>query len=199
MNINRLEIKNIPLYNYWSGEYLCSEAQPVIDGIPLGDHINNALKNSSVRLDYDCKLLRLTFYHGLEFEYCDRFMEKLLSLKSDAVIPILLCDDDTDFTCTVITAKIRYSDNSVFWDSIGLVSQISEAFRPHDDDSRECFEEQMFERLCSDYFPFLQQQENITVIYRPQWEFDRSAYEKMLGFYTHTDPVNIKESLLPEL
>lgn len=124
MCVNRLEIKNAALRNYWDGRYLCQEAQIVIDGSFLGDYINAAARNKKVSgLDnYDHKLLALTFSPGLDFEYCDRFMEKILAERREAVIPILLCDGDMDFTCLTVTAKMRFDESYAYWDEIGHVT-----------------------------------------------------------------------------
>ena len=228
--MNRLELKNIPLYNYWNGEYLCYAAQPVIDGTVLGDHINTAFKEcDSENLDYDCKLLALTFSPGLESKYCDRFMKWLLTEKSDAVIPILLCDGDTDFTCLVITAKVRTENYSIFWDEIGIVknsfdfqdpqfgilhtdSYSDEDWEKYSDIAFESpdspilkswylhnYQEEMFRRLKNGYFPFLQNSENIKVICRPKWQFDRTAYKKMLSFYSYANAIDAYEDMLPKL
>ncbi|MGN0696579.1 MAG: hypothetical protein ACI4J5_07450 [Oscillospiraceae bacterium] len=120
--MNRLEIKNAALFNYWDGRYLCHEAQIVIDGVFLGDYIDSAVRKEKLQYDYDSKLLALTFSPGLDFEYCDRFMEKILAEHREAVIPILLCDGDMDFTCTTVTAKMRFDESYAYWDEIGFVT-----------------------------------------------------------------------------
>lgn len=227
--VNRLEIKNIPVHNFWNGRYLCHCVMPVIDGIPLGEHINEAFKASeTAQLNYDCKLLTLTFSNELE-EYCSRFMSWVTNSRKDGVIPILVCDDDNDFTCTVITAKVRYENSFVYWDEISLVNNSFDerdpsfgilytdgysdkewekysdiAFEAHDSEIlkkwySENYCEEMFLRLKNGYFPFLQDKENTTVICRPKWQFDITAYEKMLGFFSQADIIDAYEDTLPKL
>lgn len=227
--MNRLEVKNVPLHNYWDGKYLCHCAVPVIDGKTLGDHINEAFRVSeTVKLNYDCNLLTQAFSYEIE-EYCFRFMEWVINSRIDGVIPILVCDGDNDFTCTVITAKVRYDDFFVYWDEISLVNKYFDetdprfgilytesyldkdwekysdiAFESPDSDAfkkwcSENYLEEMFRRLKNGYFPFLQNRENTTVICRPKWQFNRTAYEKMLDFFLHADSIDAYENSLPSL
>ncbi len=38
-------------------------------------------------------------------------------------VPILLCPDDMDLSCTIIVAKVFYTHNEVIWDKIGIVNK----------------------------------------------------------------------------
>lgn len=219
MCVNRLEIKNAALRNYWDGRYLCHEAQIVIDGVFLGDYINSAVKKEKLQYNYDSKLLALTLSPGLDFEYCDRFMEKILAQRREAVIPILLCDGDMDFTCTTVTVKMRFDESYAYWDEIGFVtgrfaddraygilytdSYTDEDWQKYGDNIAlekvgslkwrdwigENFQEEHFRRLCNYYYPFLQHKENIEIFVAPHWKFPLSAYEKMLDFFRSTEDI----------
>lgn len=38
-------------------------------------------------------------------------------------LPVLICPDDMDFSCTVIVAKVIYTEDEVIWDRIGIVNR----------------------------------------------------------------------------
>lgn len=57
----------------------------------------------------------------------------------------------------------------------------------------------MFRRLKNGYFQFLQNSENLKVICRPKWQFDRTAYKKMLSFYSYANAIDAYEDMLPKL
>ncbi|MFV0393703.1 MAG: hypothetical protein ACK5LC_04820 [Coprobacillaceae bacterium] len=50
------------------------------------------------------------------------YIQDLLDNRLSVNLPILLCPDDLDFSCTVIVAKVRYLKESVVWDKIGVVN-----------------------------------------------------------------------------
>lgn len=229
--INRLEVKNIPLYNYRNKRFICTEAQPVIDGIPLGEHINIwAEKNGIYEIKgYDCKLLQSTLVPELDDEYCNRFMEMLLKKREAAVIPVMVCDDDRDFSCLILTVRLRFDNSFVYWDEIGYVCGKREDDRafgisyiegyserdwelygnnialeePLSSEWKKWVEantdEELFRRLVNYHFPFWQKRENVETIFRPQWKFKLDTYEKMLCFFRKGCVRNLSDNDLPML
>lgn len=48
-------------------------------------------------------------------------IQKIFSLKvTKEIIPVLVCPDDEDLSCTVIVAEVRIEDDVVFWSRLGL-------------------------------------------------------------------------------
>lgn len=44
---------------------------------------------------------------------------KLCKTKT-TIVPILICPDDLDFSCTVVVCEVKYADTSVQWARVGL-------------------------------------------------------------------------------
>lgn len=225
---NKLEIRNIPLHNYWDKEFECNEAQLFIDGAALGD-ILNSFEKVRKTIDYDCKLLEMTFSKGLEWEYCDDFMTWVLAKRTETVVPILLCDGDTDFSCITITVRMRFDEKYVYWDEVGLVRNellgndkeygisyldgyTEEDFEKYGVDNAfqiagtpewcewvsENYREEMLCRMKNYYFPFIQDNSHLDILGRFDFKIKLSAYEKMLRFYADNEPKNIDNALIPE-
>ena len=51
------------------------------------------------------------------------YIKSLLEDKVSANIPILLCPDDFDFSCTIIFAKVVHTDDEVIWSNIGVLQK----------------------------------------------------------------------------
>lgn len=49
-----------------------------------------------------------------------RFMWKVISMDS-AVLPLLLCEEDLDFSCIVIVGEVEKTKDFVCWNRIGYV------------------------------------------------------------------------------
>jgi len=43
-----------------------------------------------------------------------------LSESETTIVPILVCPDDLDFSCTVVVCEVRYTDETVQWRKIGI-------------------------------------------------------------------------------
>ncbi len=59
--------------------------------------------------------------------YCEnmseiRYVRELVSRKIDCNFPLLICDCDLDFSCTVIVVKVKFYENCVKWEKIGVVA-----------------------------------------------------------------------------
>lgn len=106
--------------------YLNDDDPIYIDGISLFEHIRQMCSRSDNDIikhmaEYVHQLV-CTYMHGVFIDgWCGVFMSELIGAFEDMTIPILICPDDTDFTCTTVTADMRFADGSVYWDRIGLV------------------------------------------------------------------------------
>ena len=56
----------------------------------------------------------------LEWEGDVRFVWKVVELDK-AVLPLLLCPDDVDFTCIVVVAEVEKTEDFVYWNRVGFV------------------------------------------------------------------------------
>jgi hypothetical protein len=45
---------------------------------------------------------------------------RFVSDQSQVILPILMCPDDCDFTCTIIVAEVVTTDESISWNRIGI-------------------------------------------------------------------------------
>lgn len=86
-----------------------------IDGHPLDSYLDRYVPNFQVKglvSPFDGWLINesdrvLLWQRVLPDENCRH------------VLPVLICPDDQDFTCTVIVTEIYSSGNSVFWKGLG--------------------------------------------------------------------------------
>ncbi len=68
------------------------------------------------------------YYYELVSSLCNenmgelRYIKELVSRKLDCNFPLLICDCDCDFNCTVAVAKVKFCDNYVKWEKIGIVT-----------------------------------------------------------------------------
>lgn len=49
-------------------------------------------------------------------------MSRFHSEQDKEILPILMCPDDCDLTCTIIVAEVTKTDNEVFWSRVGVDS-----------------------------------------------------------------------------
>lgn len=54
------------------------------------------------------------------------FIWEMVCSKETLNVPILVCEDDCDLSCIVIIAKIRKTNDRVYWDKIGLLNHENE-------------------------------------------------------------------------
>lgn len=64
----------------------------------------------------------------LEWEGDVRFVWKALELDS-AVLPLLLCPEDADFSCIVVVAEVEKTKDTVRWNRVGYVLHTGEDFQ----------------------------------------------------------------------
>lgn len=51
---------------------------------------------------------------------------------NEITIPILLCPDDLDLSCTVIVAKVKFNDCTVEWNKVGIVNHNKDYYKTID-------------------------------------------------------------------
>ena len=106
--MNKLEIKKINLSKDYTNECF------FIDDIPLHEHLHHLKK-------INLEELTIAWLAPYDNDGDARFMEWLLK-KDKLNLPILLCPDDLDFSCTVIIVEIEKTDKNVIWKRIGKIN-----------------------------------------------------------------------------
>ncbi|MGC6768265.1 hypothetical protein [Enterococcus sp. LJL51] len=56
------------------------------------------------------------------------YIQKQLRNKADGNIPLLLCPDDWDFSCTIVVVKVKHYADHTCWEKIGYVSRENYSF-----------------------------------------------------------------------
>ena len=122
--MNHIEVKSMPTpYDY-------EEHYWVIDGKSLPEYLEEWVSERP-----DDPLNRLGTLLGLcpawlnclEWEGDVRFVWELISME-DAILPLLVCEDDLDFSCIVIVAEVHKEGDYVHWKRIGQVLHDNEDF-----------------------------------------------------------------------
>lgn len=122
--MNHIEVKNIQTPygykdNYWS-----------IDGKALPEYLSIwALESQDEYLKSIGAFSGLCPAWSKELDWAGdiRFVWKLIEMDS-AVLPLLLCEDDLDFSCIVIVVEVEKTKNFVYWNRIGYVLHENENF-----------------------------------------------------------------------
>ncbi|WP_010248549.1 hypothetical protein [Acetivibrio cellulolyticus] len=111
--MNKLDVKKTT--NDFGFEYLGI----FIDDIPLDIYL---FEVTSIEM---LKGLMPAWFVELNSISEQEYVSECLSVESTdgVVIPILLCPEDMDFLCTVIVVKVRYTEESVIWDKVGIVKK----------------------------------------------------------------------------
>lgn len=115
--MNKLEIRNITLSVGQTNDCF------FIDGIPLHDHLTKPFSKHGLRRADD---LAIAWKAAYDNDGDARFMRFLME-KDKLNLPILLCPEDLDFTCTVIVADTEKSGSSVMWKRIGMFDHSCES------------------------------------------------------------------------
>jgi hypothetical protein len=111
--LNKLEVRETTTdYGY---EYLGI----FIDNILLDKFLFKSTHNEMI------SALMPAWYAELDNKGEQEYIDECLSIEDEqgVTIPILLCPEDMDFWCIVIVAKIRYTDEHVIWDKVGIVKK----------------------------------------------------------------------------
>lgn len=120
--MNHIEIKNI------TTSYGYEELHCLIDGKSLPAHLEEwASGFDEQTMDYVKTFSDLcpAWTKGLDWYGDVRFVWKLIEQET-AVLPVLLCPDDLDFSCIVIVAEVEKTKDFVCWKRIGYVLHAGE-------------------------------------------------------------------------
>ncbi|MDH6365142.1 hypothetical protein M2139_002174 [Enterococcus sp. PF1-24] len=84
----------------------------------------HTLKNYLVHFTHEKEILSLAFSWDSPLDEAndDRFLQKLLLTEKSENIPLLLCPDDFDFSCTILLLKIIFTETKVIWEKVGFIS-----------------------------------------------------------------------------
>ncbi|MCK6073914.1 hypothetical protein [Paenibacillus silvae] len=88
-----------------------------IDGIPLDLYLHNLYPDNL----YLGLIPTITDWIGLK-EEAELVLRRFISEEEIIILPILMCPDDCDLTCTLIVAEVLKSDDQVIWRRIGVDS-----------------------------------------------------------------------------
>ena len=93
------------------------EAELLINHQPLRSLLSE-LTGDSTLLELD-----LAWDKKLTSQAETTYIQALLQQKSSGNVPLLLCPDDLDFSCTIIVVDIHYAETTVHWGRLGYVSK----------------------------------------------------------------------------
>ncbi|MEC0204879.1 hypothetical protein P4H39_19925 [Paenibacillus lautus] len=108
--INKISVENM------ISKYV-KETHPIIyiDGKPL-DHILNDLYPEDMVLG-----LIPTIVEWMSFDEEAKLVENTFDLTDEVkILPILMCPDDCDLSCTLIVAEVETANEQVMWKRIGI-------------------------------------------------------------------------------
>ena len=124
--MNRIHMELVQtIYDY--GEYYW-----MIDGRPIVRYLNEAVSAGACpRLEVFGSLegLLSAWTGELVWKAENRFIWEMVDSSEDLNVPVLVCEDDCDLSCIVIMAKIRKEPDTVYWDSLGVLSLENQDFR----------------------------------------------------------------------
>lgn len=173
--MNHIEVQSIQTpYGY-------KEKFWVIDGKALPEYLNMWASESQ-----DAYLKLIDSFFGLcpawskelDFKGDIRFVWKLVGMDS-AVLPLLLCADDLDFTCIVIVVEVEKTKDFVYWRRIGYVLH-----------ENEDFEEELYRRRMNYTQPFYQEEGNVCWIKSVERVFDKYEYDEMVKCFWEMKTMN---------
>ena len=121
---NQIEIQNVDTpYSYKQNMWM-------IDGKPLTAYLEAMVKEGA------CE--KLAVHKGtlsglcpagsghMLFSYEREFVWELFNLDENICVPVLICEDDLDFSCIVIVVKVRKTEKLVYWDYLGYLNHWDE-------------------------------------------------------------------------
>ncbi len=112
---NRIEVKPIRT-GYGYDEYYW-----VIDEVPITTYLDDW----KARRVADSMGLLPAWSGGLNEAAENDFVWEMVDSQDEQNVPILVCEDDCDFSCLVIVAHVRKRERTVCWDRIGVVDWAS--------------------------------------------------------------------------
>lgn len=114
----------------------------IVDGKLITDYLDEYAKSNSLSEFGSLHALLSAWSGRLISEWDNDFVWKLIDSNEELNVPILVCEDDCDFSCIVIMVHIRKEKNKVYWDRIGSL----------DHSNWELEEEQKSGILCLDSY-----------------------------------------------
>lgn len=98
------------------------ELEWFIDDIRLSEHLCNKKTKEFSENEEAFDDLCPAWTRELDNSGDVKFVWYLIDL-DDAVLPVYLCPDDLDFSCTVVVVEVKKTDNSVYWKRAGYATQ----------------------------------------------------------------------------
>lgn len=130
MAYNRIEIQKIH-YIYEQSHHEADLYHCCIDGKSMPEYLQmwsaEYPEDKTVKMMSPFTDLCSAWSKDLEWEGDVRFVWKTLELNR-AVLPLLLCPEDTDFSCIVVVAEVEKTEDTVRWNKVGYVLHTGEDF-----------------------------------------------------------------------
>lgn len=115
MTMNKIEFSYIKtVYNY--KKYYC-----LIDGKCITKYVDEFIKNNNYYPNLNMLGLLPTWTGELMYKSDNIFAWELIDSNNKINLPILVCEEDCDFSCIVIMVKIKKTDNFVYWNKVGIL------------------------------------------------------------------------------
>lgn len=114
--MNDIQVKRIKTcYGYYENYWM-------IDGRPVTEYLEQT-KTGSICV-FGSLLGLLPAWSGeLIWQWENDFIWEMIDSPEELNVPILVCEDDCDLSCIVITAHIRKTEYTVCWDRIGVLDR----------------------------------------------------------------------------
>lgn len=114
----------------------------------------------------------------------NRFIWEMIDSPETLNVPILVCEDDCDLSCIVIMARIRKTENLVFWEKLGRLTHENEDFNLEKRSGILCLEaytdedwKQYGDNIACEPCDSAEYRQWIA---EPGWCFERAAYDRMV-------------------
>ena len=131
--MNHIEIKHMKTCYDYDEDYL------VIDGTPITTYLERH-KPTSLAM-FGSLLGLLPAWSGkLIWQWENDFIWEMVGSGEELNVPILVCEDDCDLSCVVIVAHIRKTENTVYWDKVGVLDKSNMNLREYEQSGILCLE-----------------------------------------------------------
>lgn len=94
----------------------------IVDGRLITIYLDEYVKSNSPSYFDSFRNLLPAWNGELSLEWENDFVWELIDSNEELNVPILVCEDDCDFSCIVIVVHIRKEHDKVYWDRIGRVN-----------------------------------------------------------------------------
>ncbi len=110
--ISNIEITCAKLRGFSGPQY-----QILVDGLLLNDYLNRHTHSNN----FDLLLPPIELMNDQD----QATVFKLLD-RRNVILPLLVCSDDMDFSCTIVSTFVTEADDLIVWDSFGYGLDMSE-------------------------------------------------------------------------